>query len=225
MAFQGEYFSDRYGKGAAAHTPPVKRMLQAGVPVGAGTDATRVSSYNPWVALYWLSVGKTVGGLQLYGDANRLSRETALELYTKGSAWFSNEQHTKGAIKAGQLADLAVLDADYFEVQDEAIKSIESVLTIVGGKIVYAKEEFASYAPPSIPVLPDWSPVKQYGGYYSATQKGLIDASSAVTAQVHCCAGSCTIHGHDHNQARFSPIPVNNYSAFWGAFGCSCFAF
>jgi predicted amidohydrolase YtcJ len=234
MAFQGEYFSDRYGAAAAGHTPPVKRMLAAGVPVGAGTDATRVSSYNPWVALYWLSAGKTVGGLQLYEDANKLSRETALELFTKGSAWFSHEQHTKGAIKAGQLADLAVLDADFFEVQDEAIKSIESVLTIVGGKIVYAKDEFADHAPPSIPVLPDWSPVNRFGGYYSATkngnpgfteQNGSAHSAGTVTASVHCCAGSCDIHGHDHDRARLSNVPVNNYSAFWGAFGCSCFAF
>lgn len=233
MAFQGEYFSNRYGATAAAHTPPVKRMLQAGVPVGAGTDATRVSSYNPWVALYWLSAGKTVGGLQLYGDANKLSRETAMELFTRGSAWFSSEQDVKGAIKAGQLADLAVLDTDYFEAGDEAIKSIESVLTIVGGKIVYAKDEFADYAPPAIPVLPDWSPVSRHGGYYSATKtqkpgktanKGFSDGTS-VTAHVHCCAGSCNIHGHDHNSARLSPVPINNYTAFWGALGCSCFAF
>lgn len=233
MAFQGEYFTERYGAAAAAHTPPVKRMLKAGVPVGAGTDATRVSSYNPWVALYWLSAGKTVGGQQLYNDENILSRETALELYTKGSAWFSSEQQVKGSIKVGQLADLAVLDNDFFTVQNEAVKHIESVLTIVGGKIVYGSDEFAGFAPAPIPILPDWSPVNQYGGYYSAKQKGRAPAASTsfdgstanVTAQVHCCAGSCDVHGHDHNKARLSNIPVNNYHAFWGAFGCSCFAF
>jgi len=71
--------------------------------------------------------------------------------------------------------------------------------------------------------------VKQYGGYYSAKQKGKApgadSSTAAVTAQVHCCAGSCDVHGHDHNKARLSDIPVNNYSAFWGVFGCSCFAF
>ncbi|NML41927.1 amidohydrolase [Chitinophaga sp. G-6-1-13] len=227
MAFQGEYFTDRYGKAAAAHTPPVKRMLQAGVPVGAGTDATRVSSYNPWVALYWLSAGKTVGGQQLYDDNTKLSRETALELYTKGSAWFSSEQDIKGSIKTGQLADLAVLDADYFEVQEEAIKHIESILTIVAGKIVYGSDEFSHFSPAPIPVLPDWSPVSQFGGYYSATKSSIIkpNPAAAVTSQVHCCAGSCDVHGHDHNTARLSNIPVNNYTAFWGVFGCSCFAF
>ncbi|SJZ58867.1 hypothetical protein SAMN04488128_101832 [Chitinophaga eiseniae] len=226
MAFQGEYFTDRYGKTAAAHTPPVKRMLQAGVPVGAGTDATRVSSYNPWIALYWLSAGKTAGGMQLYDDATRLSRETALELYTRGSAWFSDEQHLKGCIKTGQLADLAVLDADYFTIQEEDIKHIASILTIVGGKIVYGSDEFKSYSPPAIPVLPEWSPVNQFGGYYSPAKGSPVKNNpAAIASQVHCCAGSCDVHGHDHNIARLNPLPVNNYSAFWGVFGCSCFAF
>ncbi|MEI3796642.1 MULTISPECIES: amidohydrolase [unclassified Chitinophaga] len=227
MAFQGEYFTDRYGAAAAAHTPPVKQMLQAGVPVGAGTDATRVSSYNPWVALYWLTAGKTLGGLQLYGDANKLSRETALELYTKGSAWFSGEQQKKGSITVGQFADLAVLDSDFFEVADEEIKSIESILTIVGGKIVYAKDDFAMHAPPTIPVLPDWSPVKNYPGYYkdAAIVAKASGAETVAGAEIHSCKGSCDVHGHHHDIARKSNIPVNNYTAFWGAFGCSCFAF
>ncbi|MEG1327099.1 MAG: amidohydrolase, partial [Janthinobacterium sp.] len=89
MAFQGEYFVDRYGAEAAKATPPIARMLQTGVPVGGGTDATRVASYNPWTALYWLVSGRTVGGLRLYDAGSRLSRDTALELWTAGSAWFS----------------------------------------------------------------------------------------------------------------------------------------
>lgn len=229
MAFQGEYFTDRYGAAAASHTPAVRQMLQAGVPVGAGTDATRVSSYNPWVALYWLTAGKTVGGLQLYDADNRLDRETALELYTKGSAWFSNEQEKKGAIKTGMLADLAVLGNDFFTVPEEAIKQIESVLTIVAGKIVYAKEAFTSFAPPTIPILPDWSPANSYNGYYAGTKQEANATQSkhqtSVAAAIHSCAGSCTVHGHHHDLARKSNIPVNHYTAFWGAFGCSCFAF
>lgn len=235
MAFQGEYFTNQYGAEAAANTPPFKQMLQAGVPVGAGTDATRVSSYNPWLVLYWLSSGKTVGGHQLYTDENKLTRETALELYTKGSAWFSSEQKVKGSIKQGQFADLAVLDCDFFTVPDESIKGIESVLTLVGGKIVYGSGEFENFSPPPIPILPDWSPVNQYGGYYSPKNSGIHRATekhihaantgSPITDQVHCCVGSCSVHGHDHNKARMSNIPINNYNAFWGALGCSCFAF
>jgi predicted amidohydrolase YtcJ len=234
MAYQGEYFTDRYGKAAAGHTPPVKRMLEMGVPVGAGSDATRVSSYNPWVGLYWLSAGKTVGGLQLYNDQQRLSRETALELYTRGSAWFSNEQQKKGAIKVGMLADLTVLDKDYFTVGEEEIKSIEADLTVVGGRIVYAKDDFRQWAPPAIPILPDWSPTAVYNGYYPGANrlsaKGPQHTAGAtaaydVSAVVHHCIGSCGVHGHEHDRARKSEVPVNNYTAFWGALGCSCFAF
>src|SRR5262249_13587557 len=75
MAYQGEHFIARYGSAAAAHAPPIRHMLDMGIPVGAGTDATRVASYNPWVALYWLVAGKTVGGTSLYPAANRMSRD------------------------------------------------------------------------------------------------------------------------------------------------------
>ncbi|KAA6438519.1 amidohydrolase [Dyadobacter flavalbus] len=234
MAYQGEYFTDRYGASAALHTPPVKRMLEMGVPVGGGSDATRVSSYNPWVSMYWLSAGRTVGGLQLYNQETRLSRETALELYTRGGAWFSSEQGKKGDIKIGMLADLAVLDQDYFTVDEESIQSIESVLTIVGGRIVYAKDDFSSLSPEPVPILPDWSPTRIYNGFYSGKSHGKNasgsisgenSAASEITNAVHCCTGSCDIHGHDHDKARLSNVPVNHYTAFWGALGCSCFAF
>jgi hypothetical protein len=220
MAFQGEYFVERYGAEAAKQTPPIARMLEMGVPVGAGTDATRVASYNPWTALYWLVSGCTVGGLPLYDDASRLSRETALELWTVGSAWFSSEQGKKGQIKAGQLADLAVLSADYFSVAPEDIKSIESVMTVVGGNIVYGAEEFTPLAPPPLPVLPDWSPVKSVPGHYRAAQP-----QQQRSALPHQCVGSCGVHGHAHEKARASTVPVSDFTSFWGAFGCSCFAF
>ena len=118
-------------------------MLRTGLPVGAGTDATRVASYNPFVSLYWLVTGKTVGGLSMYDEDHRFDRMEALRLWTVGSSWFSTEQGSKGSIVPGQLADLAVLSADYFSVADDEIKNLESVLTIVGGKPVYAAEEFA----------------------------------------------------------------------------------
>jgi len=194
------------------------------LPVGGGSDATRVSSYNPWVSMYWLSVGKTVGGLKIYDEETQLSRATALELYTRGSAWFSNEQQKKGDIAVGMFADLAVLNKDYFEVADEAVKSIESIMTIVGGKIVYAKADFSPFSPPEIPVLPDWSPVKTYKGYY-ATDAGASHQAASVINAVHSCVGSCDVHAHNHNAVRQSNVPVNNFTAFWGALGCSCFAF
>ncbi|MCC7683205.1 amidohydrolase [Janthinobacterium sp. FW305-128] len=219
MAFQGEYFVERYGAEAAKATPPVQRMLDAGVPVGGGTDATRVASYNPWTALYWLVSGRTVGGLALTDVAGRLSRDTALELWTAGSAWFSSEQGKKGRIREGMLADLSVLSADYFTVPEEAIKSIESVLTMVGGKVVYGQGEFTTLAPPPIPVLPEWSPVRTVHGHYRPA------ARPAQAMLPHQCAGACGVHAHAHDRARKSAVPISDFSGFWGTLGCSCFAF
>ena len=131
-------------EGGGRATPPIRRMLEMGIPVGAGTDATRVASYNPWVSLYWLVTGRTVGGALLYPEANRLDREQALRLYTIGSSWFSGEEGKKGILSPGQLADLAVLSADYFTIPEEEIKGIESVLTIVGGRWYTARRNSAA---------------------------------------------------------------------------------
>lgn len=172
MAFGGEIFAERYGKEAAAHAPPLRAMLRAGIPLGAGTDATRVSSYNPWLSLYWMVTGKTVGGTQLASEENRLSREEALRLYTSGSAWFSGDEDVKGTIATGRYADFAILSADYLAVPDEQIRTIESVLTVTGGDVVYAAEPFAEFAPEPVPaVSPEWSPVAVFGGYQKSTQE------------------------------------------------------
>lgn len=159
MAFQGEHFVDRYGEEAASRAPPTRRMIDAGLPVGSGTDAVRVSRYDPWGVLYWLVTGKTVGGMELYPPANRLSRMEALRLATANNAWFSGEQEKKGSIDPGKLADFAVLSKDYFEVAEEEIMDIQSVLTVVGGRVVYGAEEFESLGPPPIAVSPVWSPI------------------------------------------------------------------
>ncbi|MGI0087741.1 MAG: amidohydrolase [Nitrosotalea sp.] len=191
MAFQGESFIARYGEESAKNSPPITKMIQAGIPVGAGTDATRVSTYNPWISLYWLVTGKTVGGTRLYPESNRLSRMEALRLYTVGSAWFSNEENKKGSIESGKLADLVVLSSDYFAVPEEEIKHLESVLTIVGGKIVYGAGEFKDLAPLPLPVTPSWSPVAKFGGY---TNSGHVlyakskQKTSEVTASPLLCS-------------------------------------
>jgi predicted amidohydrolase YtcJ len=166
MAFAGEYFAERYGPEAAAHAPPIRQMLDAGLIVGAGTDATRVASYNPWISLYWMVTGRTVGGMQLAAPESRLSREEALRLYTVGSAWFSGEEEMKGRIAPGQLADFAILSADYMTVPEEQIRRIESVLTVTGGDVVYSAGPFTTFVPePLPPVSPAWSPVTAFGGY------------------------------------------------------------
>ncbi len=207
MAFQGETFAARYGKAAAERTPPIRRMLELGVPVGAGTDATRVASYNPWVCLYWLVSGRTLGGTALYPDANRLERDEALRLWTRGSAWFSSEEERKGALVPGQLADLCVPSKDFFSVSEEEIKTIESELTVVGGRVVYASQDFAALDPGAPPASPDWSPVARFGGaapiapdigHFRSARRGAACADPA---------------GHRHARAP-SPRP---------GLGCSCF--
>jgi predicted amidohydrolase YtcJ len=219
MAFQGEYFVDRYGEKQAQRTPPIRRMLELGVPVGAGTDATRVSSYNPFVALYWLITGKTIGGTTLYPENNCLDRMEALRLYTVGSSWFSSEEGRKGSIVPGQFADLSVLSADYFSIPEEQIKRLESVLTLVGGKIVYAAKEFSKLAPPSLPVSPEWSPVKTYGGY--AHMDGKQTQGSMANVQVHARR-----RPRHHVQALRAKAHrwVLGESGLW-ALGCDCLAF
>jgi predicted amidohydrolase YtcJ len=209
MAYQGEYFLDRYGAAAAARTPPITRMLGMGLPVGAGTDATRVASYNPWVSLYWMVSGKTVGGRQLYPEENRLGRAEALRRYTVGSAWFSGEEAQKGTVAPGQLGDLAVLSADYFAVPEEEIKGIESVLTVVGGKVVYGAGEFAALAPPPPPVLPDWSPVAAYGGYRQP-QPGPAASGGGGQLRGHAVLGLL--------------LGLSGGAGAWGI-GCDCFVF
>ncbi|WP_394442493.1 amidohydrolase (plasmid) [Sphingobium naphthae] len=218
MAFQGEYFVERYGAKAAEATPPIMRMMDAGVPVGAGTDATRVASYNPWVSLSWLVTSKTVGGLALYPVRNRLDRETALRLWTEKNTWFSNEVGKKGQIKAGQLADLALLSDDYFAVPEEAIAHLRSVLTLLGGKIVYGEGDYAPIAPAAPKPMPEWSPVATFGGTYRRGETAQTMASACG------CHSACGVHGHDHAAALGADVPAADVQSFWGALGCGCWA-
>ncbi len=211
MAFQGEYFIERYGQQAASHSPPIRKMLQMGIPVGAGTDATRVASYNPWLSLYWLVSGKTVGGTPLYKKENRLDRLEALTLYTLGSAAFSHEEQQKGSIAVGKYADLAVLSDDYFAVEEEAIKQIAANLTMVGGRIVYGAGDFSAFDEnKDLPVSPSWSPVKHFGGYHT---------------HVQCTANCCSLQKQPLDQLLGIKNPCSNHFSNPWSFGCDCFAY
>ena len=221
MAYQGEYFVERYGARAAEATPPVARMLAMGVATSAGTDATRVASYNPWVSLYWLVTGKTLGGLQLTPAGSTLDRETALRMWTENVAWFSDEEGKKGQVAVGQLADLAVLDRDYFAVPGDEVQDITSVLTMVGGKVVHAGGTYAALAPPMPPAMPDWSPTRRFGGYRDRTAAEKL----RPLAVARCCDSACGVHGHEHARAWAASTPAGRDRGFWGALGCSCWAF
>lgn len=227
MAYQGEYFVERYGAGAAEATPPVKRMLEKGVKVSAGTDATRVASYNPWVSLSWLITGKTVGGLRITPQRNCLDREAALRMWTENVTWFSNEEGKKGRIEVGQFADLVVPDRDFFACAESEIADTTALLTMVGGKVVYGAGAFQRHdegAPP--PAMPDWSPVRRYGGYGAWGEKDGAPLQKVMrkAAAACACANNCNVHGHQHATAWSSKLPIADLKSFWGALGCACWA-
>jgi predicted amidohydrolase YtcJ len=164
MYYQGELYDKLYGK-ADRQLPPIKKMLSLGIPVGMGTDATRISTYNPWMALHWLLTGKTIGGMQFWPKDQVLDKFTALHIYTSGSAWFTGEEKLKGKIVKGMYADMAILSEDYFATPIDDVRKIESLVTIVNGKVVYATGDYKLLDVPAPEVIPAWSPVKFYGGY------------------------------------------------------------
>jgi predicted amidohydrolase YtcJ len=159
LAYAGDVYGQRYGREAASLAPPLRQILSARIPMGGGSDGTRVAGYNPWVALRWMTAGLTVGGQTVRTPRERLTRAEALNAYTLGSAWFSGDERVKGRLAPGQYADLAVLSDDYFRVEDRAISTIVSTLTLTGGRIVHGAGDFAGLAPKLPAVSPSWSPV------------------------------------------------------------------
>jgi Amidohydrolase family len=207
------------GTGAAEAMPPIRRMMAAGLKVSAGTDATRVASYNPWVSLAWLVTGKTVAGFRLYPPHNCLDRETALRMWTENVTWFSNEEGKKGRIQAGQFADLMVPDRDYFACAEDEIAGTTSLLTIVGGKIAYDSGDFAALEEVKVPpAMPDWSPVRTFGGYGAwADPNAAARPTLANKFAMSCgCANACAVHGHNHALAWSSRLPIADLKSFLG---------
>ena len=171
--------------------------------------------------------GKTVGGLRIYPQHNCLDRETALRMWTENVTWFSNEEGKKGRIMVGQLADLIVPDRDYFSCSDEEIADITADLTMVGGKFVYGAGAFGRFdETPLPPPMPDWSPVRKFGGYAAwGEPKGAGKVAVARKMASACgCGNQCTVHGHEHATAWSSKLPIADLKSFWGALGCSCWA-
>ena len=168
MSLDGEAFVAKYGAPAAADAPPIATIRAMGIPLACGTDGNRATSYNPWIGVHWLLTGRTLGGAQLQGEKNLLDRTEALRMWTSGGAWMSSEEDKKGTLEAGKLADLVILSGDYFSMPVDEVKDLESLLTMVGGKVVYGAGPYARLDPPPPPALPDWLPVRHYGGYHKA---------------------------------------------------------
>jgi predicted amidohydrolase YtcJ len=141
--FGGERLQREVGVEKARSLPPIATALRLGLTVAAGTDAHRVSSYNPFVALQWYLDGTTIGGVKTRDEAEAPSRRQALEMYTRNSAFMANDDDKRGTLEPGKFADLAVLSSDYLTAPVGEIGKIRSVLTMVGGKVVYAAQPFA----------------------------------------------------------------------------------
>jgi predicted amidohydrolase YtcJ len=147
LYFGGERLQQEVGVEPARRLPPIATALRLGLTVAAGTDAHRVSSYNPFVALQWYLDGTTIGGTQTRDAAEAPSRRQALEMYTRNSAFMANDDDKRGTLEPGKFADLAVLSSDYLTAPVKEIGNIRSVLTMVGGNVVYAAPPFANLAP------------------------------------------------------------------------------
>ena len=166
MALHGEGFAKTYGIEKAMYTPRFGALKKSGIPLSLTTDAFRVSPANPWTGISWAVTGRSVSGKVILAEDNRLTRQEALQMYTTGAAWFENEEHEKGRIAPGNLADLVLLSDDYFTIPDDEIKDLQSVLTVVGGRVVYGSGKYIGLSPKLREVLPSWSPIKYFGGYY-----------------------------------------------------------
>jgi len=128
-----------YLAGAPGAGPPLRTIVDSGIHVGAGSDSAQISTLDPWLMIYYMVTGKNSSG-ELVNQGQQLTRLEALRLYTSENGWFLHEENALGTIDPGKLGDIVVLSDDYFDaakVPDEGIKKLRSVLTIVGGKIVY----------------------------------------------------------------------------------------
>lgn len=169
MAMHGDDFIATNGRDKAFQSPPMRAILDAGIPFSLGTDGLRVSSFNPWLTISWATTGKSVSGQTVLGEDSRITREEALFAYTVGTAWHQFQENVKGRIVPGQLADMALLNKDYFAVADEQIKSIHSVLTLMDGDIVYAEGPYEELDRVIPEVLPTWSPLNYYTVYENSS--------------------------------------------------------
>lgn len=168
MALHGDGFVKTHGPKLALVTPRLRQLVDSGIPLAMTTDAFRAATFNPWVGVSWMVSGKSVSGSEVLAKDNRLSRVEALKLFTSGPAWFMNAEAEIGMISAGHLADFVLLDRDYFTVPESEIKDIASVLTVMDGRVVFGAQDYAALAPRLPEILPAWSPVKYFGGYYRA---------------------------------------------------------
>lgn len=134
MSMRGLDCDPTWGTDVVTSSPPVKTMIDLGIPVAAGTDGTVACAYNPWRCIAWLITGESVDGAPPRVETERLTRDDALRLYTSAGAWFSFEEDTRGTLRPGAYADFALLSSDPLTVDENQIAEIESVMTFVAGE-------------------------------------------------------------------------------------------
>ena len=223
MAYQGEYFVERYGAEAAERTPPIATHAgswacrSAPAPTPPASPPTIPGSRCPG----WSPAGR-VGGTDALSA--RPTGSTARRRCGSGprrNTWFSNEAGKKGQIKAGQLADLAVLDRRLSSPCPRTRSpDITSVLTLLGGKAVHGDGEFRAWPRRCRPPMPDWSPVRPLRRL-PARARMAPSARRTPWRRPAAARSACGVHGHDHGPARAAaPVRDEDLSGFWGALGC-----
>lgn len=168
MALHADGFIKTHGRDKALQTPRLRQLVDSGIPLAMTTDAFRAATFNPWVGISWMVSGKSVSGAEVLAKDNRLTRAEALGLFTRTPTWFMEAESELGMIAPGYLADFVLLDRDYFAVPESEIKLVSSVLTVMDGRVVYGAQDYQSLSPVLPKILPAWSPIKYFGGYYQA---------------------------------------------------------
>lgn len=142
VSHKASLLAERWGEDIVRQAPPLGDIVEAGIPFGGGTDATRGASYHPWHALWWFVSGRSLDDGPTRDARHLLDRARALDAYTRGSAWFSFEDDRRGILRPGAFADVAVLDRDFFSVDEDDIPLITSELTLVAGRVVHRGPAF-----------------------------------------------------------------------------------
>jgi predicted amidohydrolase YtcJ len=140
--FEGLQLLKANSAAVAERATPTKIALEEGLMVVGGTDSTRIGEYNPWRAIEYHVTGRAIGGSVQRRPEYALTRQQALRLYTSSVAWVTFDEGERGTIEPGHLADLAVLDQPYLTMSADRIHTLQSVMTMVGGEVVFAGAGF-----------------------------------------------------------------------------------
>jgi predicted amidohydrolase YtcJ len=142
-------YVDSWGLEQTLRTPPIGEFVEAGLPMAAGSDATRANWYQPWASVWWLVTGGSVDGQSPRAAEHRLDVEAALRAYTGNGAWFTFEEGRRGRLVPGQLADLFVPTADPFDVEADALRGVRSELTVMAGRVTHSSGQLWEPSSPS----------------------------------------------------------------------------